>query len=223
VQVIQQPDKSERPNWRIVAISLLVFAVFSALTYLGNFNSSGLALASLGMLLLPIVWAWRTRAWVEMGFTKGNLRASLWWGMGGGVLSSVIGVLVIGKITVPADLAIQLAVAIPMWLLMASPFQEFFFRGWLQTRLQTSLGMWPGFLLALVCFTLWHYTLPIFGPQSTFPMLTWQGLLGTIASGLIYGYVLQRTQSLIAPWLAHAIPGIVFVLIGAATFIPPAP
>lgn len=221
---ITKQSGTSGPSARHIAIvSLSVFAAFSILTYLGNFSPVWLSLAALGMLLLPVIWAWRRRAWVDMGFSLRNLASALWWGLGGGFLSTLVGLLVIGKIEIPDDLLAQLAVAIPMWLLMASPFQEFFFRGWLQSRLASALGMWPGLLLTLTCFTLWHFTLPIFGPQSTFPMFTVRGVVGTIASGFIYGYVFQRTQNIIAPWLAHAMSGIAFVIIGAATFIPPAP
>lgn len=205
---------------RAVVLSLLVYVVFCALTYLGNLGAAWLSVASLGMLLLPPLWAWRSNTWQEMGFTTNNAGPALLWGVGGGLLSSGVAVLVIGEIDVPTDLPLQLAVAIPMWLLLASPFQEFFFRGWLQSRLESALGAWPGLLAALACFTLWHFALPIFGPQSAFPMFTFRGILGTVISGFIYCYLFLRTRSLIAPSLAHALAGITFVVIGAATFLP---
>jgi membrane protease YdiL (CAAX protease family) len=201
------------------AVTLTLFLLFSALTYLGNFHAAWLNVASLGMLLLPLIWAWRKGTWREMGFSRADLPAALRWGVGGGVLSSLVGVWVIGAVHVPENLALELAVAIPIWLLIASPFQEFFFRGWMQTRLAAVWGRWMGFALTLLCFTLWHYALPIFGPQSAFPMLTLRGIMGTVASGFVYGFVFLRTGSLVAPWLAHAIPGIVFVVIGTASFL----
>jgi len=203
-----------------IFLSLLVYLGFSGLTYLSNFNDLWLSLVTIGMLLLPPIWAWRIGNRKEMGFTTTNLRNALLWGLAGGLVSAGVGVLVIGKIEIPPDLPLQLAVAVPMWLLVASPFQEFFFRGWLQSRLEAAMGEWPGLLAALACFTLWHFTLPIFGPQSIFPMFTLQGILGTIASGLIYSYLFWRTRSLFAPSLAHALAGIAFVVIGAATFLP---
>lgn len=207
---------------RGIALSLLVFAAFWLLTYLGNVSDLWLGLASMGMLALPPLWAWRAGSWREMGFTAANLGPALLWGAGGGLLSAGIGVIVIGRVQIPADLPRQLAVAVPMWLLIASPFQEFFFRGWLQTRLETALEPWSGLLVALACFTLWHFALPIFGPQSAFPMFTLGGVLGAMASGFIYSYLFLRTRSLIAPTLAHAMAGIAFVVIGAASFLPPA-
>ena len=46
-------------KWRSVALSLLIYLVFCGLTYLGQINDLWLSVSSLGMLLLPIVWAWR--------------------------------------------------------------------------------------------------------------------------------------------------------------------
>ncbi len=200
--------------------SLLVFGGFCGVTYLGNVHPAWLSVAVLGMYGLPLLWAWRTRSWKSMGFAASEPASTLLWGVGGGGLSALVGLLAIGEITLPPDLPQQLVVAIPLWLLIASPFQELFFRGWLQSRLQAALGTWPGFLTALGCFTLWHFTLPIFGPQSSFPMITLRGILGTAAAGLIYGYLLLRTRNIIAPILAHAIAGIFFVIAGAATFLP---
>ncbi len=112
-----------------------------------------------------------------------------------------------------------------MWLLFASPFQEFFFRGWLQPRYEQRLGERIGLFVATVGFTAWHYFLPIFGPsaQSTFPIYTLPGLAGTLAAGLIYGYGFQRTRNIVTPWLAHALTGIMFAAIGSASLFPNTP
>jgi membrane protease YdiL (CAAX protease family) len=112
-----------------------------------------------------------------------------------------------------------------MWLLLASPFQEFFFRGWLQPRWVCALGRVPGLLLATVGFTGWHYLLPIFGEsaRSSFPLHTARGLAATFAAGLVYGVGFQRTGSIVTPWLAHALAGIMFVALGAGRFLPAGP
>ena len=39
-------------------------------------------------------------------------------------------------------------------------FQEFFFRGWLQTRMEAGLGRMGGLLLGTGLFVLWHYLAP---------------------------------------------------------------
>jgi membrane protease YdiL (CAAX protease family) len=122
--------------------------------------------------------------------------------------------------SVPPDLGPELAVAIPIWLLLASPFQEFFFRGWLQPRCEQKLGQVTGLLAATAAFTIWHYCWPL-GATSSFPLYTLRGFIATFAAGLIYGYSFQRTRSIVAPWLAHALSGIMFVVMGAGSFVGP--
>ena len=100
---------------------------------------------------------------------------------------------------------------------MISPFQEFFFRGWLQSRFAMILGKWRGLILANVCFTLWHYCAP-FVTQSPVPLKTPLGALSTFIVGLLYGYTFMRTRNIIAPWLAHILAGITFIIIGAMDF-----
>jgi membrane protease YdiL (CAAX protease family) len=163
---------------------------------------------ALAGLTLPLAWGKLTGHWADMGFTRHNLTAAVRWGIG----------------TAP-DLRLQLAVGIPMWLLLASPFQEFFFRGWLQPRYECSLGKRAGLLVATVGFTGWHYLLPIFdqSAQSSFPLYTLRGLVAILGAGLVYGYGFQRTRNIVTPWLAHALAGIMFVVIGSASFIPVEP
>lgn len=202
-----------------VAVTLLAYLLFSILTYLARFSDLWLNVAVLGMLGMPVVWAWRTAAWAEMGFASVDIKTLLLWGGIGGALSALIGVVVIGEIAVPDDLCMQLLIAVPLMALMASPFQEFFFRGWLQSRFEAKFGPWAGLLLALILFTLWHFTLPIFGPFSAFPMTSLKGILGTVASGFIYCFLFMRTRNLIVVSVAHAIPLITFVVIGAASVL----
>jgi membrane protease YdiL (CAAX protease family) len=101
--------------------------------------------------------------------------------------------------------------------MIASPFQEFFFRGWLQTRFGNRLGDWWGLLLANACFTAWHYCAP-FSSATPVPLETPIGALSTFGAGLVYAYVFLRTGNILAPWLAHVITGITFILVGAMDF-----
>jgi membrane protease YdiL (CAAX protease family) len=41
----------------------------------------------------------------------------------------------------------------------------------------------------------------------------------TAVMGLVFGYIFQRTGSIIAPWFAHVLTGLTLVLSGAMTFV----
>lgn len=70
------------------------------------------------------------------------------------------------------------------------------------------------------CFTLWHYLAPMAGTEgSSFPLNTLRGFVSTFSAGLIYGYSFQRTRNILAPWLAHALALITFVMIDALVFV----
>jgi membrane protease YdiL (CAAX protease family) len=173
-------------------------------------------------LLVPLAWGIATRRWADMGFRGQNLTVAVEWGLGTGLVSCLIGFLSVPERTLAPDAARQLAVGIPLWLLLASPFQEFFFRGWLQPRWERTLGASWGLLVATLGFTGWHYLLPIFGASamSSFPLYSARGFAATFAVGLLYGYGFQRTRSIVTPWLAHALAGIMFVALGSGSFIP---
>lgn len=100
---------------------------------------------------------------------------------------------------------------------MASPFQEFLFRGWLQPRLSHVWGEWAGLLAANSLFTLWHYLAP-FLDETVVPLRKPSGFISTFAAGLVYGYLFQRTKSIVALWLAHVIAGIAFIVAGVMDF-----
>lgn len=205
--------------------AVVAFGAFCFLAAVSRRVDSALHAMALAGLLFPLVWAKATGCWAEMGFRGDRIPDALLWGVGAGVISSVIGYLVVPERGLAADAGRQLAVGIPVWLLLASPFQEFFFRGWLQPRWECGLGKEWGLLVATVGFTGWHYLLPIFGASapSSFPLYSVKGLAATFAAGLVYGYGFQRTKSIVTPWLAHALSGVMFVAIGSGSFLPPGP
>ena len=202
---------------RHTRIGLIGYLGFCSLSLLGYVTPLAIQFMVLVGLALPLAWGWRTGEWQAMGFSLRNLGAALKWGLGAGVVTSAIGVLVVSERTLPPGLGLELAVGIPLWLLVASPFQEFFFRGWLQSQWERGLGKCLGLVLATLAFTLWHYCWPLAG-QTAVPLYTLHGVVGAFASGLVYGVAFQRTGSIVAPWLAHALAGVVLVCIGAGSF-----
>jgi membrane protease YdiL (CAAX protease family) len=194
----------------------VAYAVFGGVSLLGRWLSIGTHLMGLTGVAIPLAWGALTRRWAEMGFTRRNWRPALLWGLGAGVATSLLGFIAVGAPPLASNLGLRLAIGIPMALLLASPFQEFFFRGWLQPRFEGALGRWGGLLVTNALFTLWHYLAPLAGSsQSSFPLNTLHGFAATFVAGLIYGYVFQRTRNILAPWLAHALALITFIAVGA--------
>jgi membrane protease YdiL (CAAX protease family) len=85
-----------------------------------------------------------------------------------------------------------------MGVIAAVP-EETIFRGILQPTLQTKLGRWPGILLTAVIFAVYHvqfaFELPL--------------LISHTCLGLILGLLRERTGTLWAPAIAHALMWIV--------------
>ncbi len=59
--------------------------------------------------------------------------------------------------------------------------------------------------------------------MSTFPLASLPGIAATFAAGLVYGWVFQRSRSIAAPWLAHTLSMILFLALGAASYLQTAP
>lgn len=215
------PDHPQ-PEWKNILRSntLLSSGIGIAFFGLSIISRSAYSLFSLVVLIgigFPLAWDRASQDWQSLGFRKRNLKGSILWGLGAGIASSLIGLLVLRELAVPKDLGKQLLLGIPFWFLVISPFQEFFFRGWLQSRLSASLGKWAGLLLANIGFTAWHYFSPIID-LAPYPLASLAGVGSTFIAGLLYGYAFQRSQNIIAPWIGHAISGIAFIIAGTMDF-----
>ena len=215
----QTNPKKETQRHLIEAV--IAYAAFCGLSVLSRFVPLVFLLVVVGGIAFPLVWAKLTRDWAAIGFTRRNLRQALLWGVGAGLVFTLY-----IYISLPEEpsftpmLVLQLAVGIPLWLLIMSPFQEFFFRGWIQPRFQDAMGKWIGLVVTSFCFALWHLFPPFEGtPTSTIPVSSVSGFLSTLALGLLMGYVFQRTDNIVAPWLAHALAGISVVFFGMMSFI----
>jgi membrane protease YdiL (CAAX protease family) len=79
-----------------------------------------------------------------------------------------------------------------MGLVAAIP-EETIFRGILQPTLQRKLGRWTGLVVGALVFAVYHF------------MFRWPALLGKIGSGLVFGTLRERTGTLWAPAIAHAL------------------
>lgn len=118
---------------------------------------------------------------------------------------------------IPPFFWIQIAIGLFLWVLILSPFQEFFFRGWLQPRLQAAIGKWAGLTATSMIFALWHL-LPPFEEAKIVPIMSISSILYMTLMGFTFGYIRQRTNSIIAPWLAHVIAGLALLFTAGMTF-----
>ncbi len=168
-------------------------------------------------LFFPLLWGIFSRDWKTMGFTRQKIKQALLWGLGSGALLMVI-IWFTTEHKLAPFFALQLVVGIPIWLLVMSPFQEFFFRGWLQARFEKSLGLWPGIVTTAVGFAVWHLC-PPFEQAQIVPIWSVYGMVFTTIMGLVFGYIFHRTGNILAPWLAHVLAGLTLVLSGAMVFM----
>lgn len=197
--------------------AILAFFIFCGLSLLSRVVYPIFGLVVVMGITLPLIWGKTTGNWSEIGFTTGNWGGILRWGIIAGILTSLIGLAVLPQRVIPSSLGMQLIIGLPMWALIISPFQEFFFRGWLQTRFENALGDIWGLIIANMCFTLWHYCAP-FVSQTSVPLESITGALSTFGAGLIYAYAFQRTKHIATPWLAHLLAGLAFIIAGAMDF-----
>ena len=163
----------------------------------------------------------RTRR-VDAGFRKIGLLPR-WpgrdtcWGLIGGVialgLAGAIGLIVnfiSTKLGQPVDpvahealktlreeFSVELLVALIISAVILAPLvEELAFRGVFQTSLLRLFGerRWPALLIASAVFSIIHYA-----------VVPWQALFPLFVLGLVFGYLYERTGSLLTPILAHAV------------------
>ncbi|MBN1483871.1 MAG: CPBP family intramembrane metalloprotease [Chloroflexia bacterium] len=172
-------------------------------------------------IVFPLVWARLTHGYRALGFSRRKLGTAVTWGLGVGIAWAIYTYVCFRQHgPMPPLWGLQVVISVPVWLLVLSPFQEIFFRGWLQPRLEAVAGRWGGLAVAAMLFTMWHFFPQLEGTATvTLPLSTPLGVGSTLIAGLLFGYIYQRTENIVAPWLAHAIGGIGLVLIGEMIFI----
>lgn len=220
MRALQQdlPGSTKRP----LIEALIAYAAFCGLSLLSRVIPPLFFLVIVCGIALPLVWGRVTRDWAAMGFTRQRLGQALAWGLGAGLVGVLYITLSAQKDPFPelTLLGLQLAIGIPLAILILSPFQEFFFRGWLQSRFEVSLGRWIGLLVTALGFALWHLLPPFTGsPTSTLDVTSIESILTTLGMGLLFGYIFQRTRSIVAPWLAHTFWIVALILVGAMTLV----
>lgn len=209
--------KSQDTKRKALAEAIIAFLAFCGLSLVSRLVAPLFLLVVGAGLFFPLIWGMFTKDWRTMGFTRRNIGPGLIWGAGSGLLLMVI-IWFTTEHKLAPFFGLQLLVGIPIWLLIMSPFQEFFFRGWLQPRFEKSLGPWPGLVVTSTGFAVWHLC-PPFEQAQIVPIMSLYGIVFTTVMGLVFGYAFQRTRNIVAPWLAHVLAGLTLVLSGAMTFV----
>lgn len=157
-----------------------------------------------------------------MGITHQRAGTALAWGAGAGL----VGIVTIttgahfDPFPKPPFMGLQFALGVPVAAQLLSPFQELFFRGWLQPRLESSLGRWAGLITASVAFAVWYLLPPFEGTSaSTLEVASAESILTATAMGLLFGYIFRRTGSILAPWMAHLLWIIALIGVGGLTVV----
>jgi len=217
-----QASSSAGTTRRRLIEALVAYGIFGGLSILSRCVPPVFALVVVTGIGFPMAWAGLTRDWSEIGFTRRKLGQALLWGLGAGVAGMLYVFLGVKRDAMPSPsmLGVQLAVGIPLAILIISPFQEFFFRGWLQPRLEQALGGRRGLLATSLAFSLWHLFPPFEGTAtSTISVSSAGGILTSLGMGLAFGYIFQRTRNIVAPWLAHALMVAATIAVGAMTLV----
>jgi len=147
-----------REKSRKLLEAIVAYLSFCGIGLISRFIPVAFLLFLLFGIAFPLLWAKISKDWEAIGFTKRNLSKALWWGLGIGIVWGVYTYAVFrGDEPLPPLWGLQVVIALPIWLLVLSPFQEFFFRGWLQARFQVTLGKWWGLVVTSLAFTFWHF------------------------------------------------------------------
>jgi hypothetical protein len=143
-----------------------------------------------------VYWLGKTGG-VPVLFAAGSGRA-LGWAVGGGVVAAAFGLgylQLIGNWRLFDDAAAGSASIAPHWLFLlavvAAPLcEEFIFRGLIFGGLRRSAGLVPSMLISAALFSIMH------PPVSMLPVFV---------LGLCTAFVYDKTRSLLAPVLVHAL------------------
>lgn len=193
------------------------YAAFLGLGIISRFVPLVFVVMVLIGIVVPVALARRRGS--PLGYTRRNLGKSVLSGVAIGALMAVLTVALYGW-SPPPLLGVQLLIGLVLWPLVLSPFQENVFRGWMQPRLQEVLGRTPALLVTSTAFALWHLAPPLSGTAtSTISFAAPVALAMAFVLGLLTGWTRQTTDSMIAPWLGHALAGLAIVAVGKMAFL----
>jgi membrane protease YdiL (CAAX protease family) len=203
------------PNREIIAAGLVAaglfgigFVIFNGPTPAPNTWGTGstpslpaliqhLTAAGAGLLLVIIALAYRRQPVRSAGWNRPLLTSSFQLG----IAIILLTIFLRGKIStlfngITSAETSALLVAVALGLA-----EETIFRGYIQPRLSSRLGKTPGWLLTSGLFALWQIPRLLGEPSQTILI----GVAVGLVQGLVAGWMMQKTQHVLAPGLYRAI------------------
>lgn len=193
---------------RAIAIVLPVTALFPLIGLLGSSHKEwlGASILSAGFVVAGLLFAARSR-----DLENSDPADLSWKGVSAYVALLLVG-LVISYLVHPYS---PLAARLVTVLIFVGFLEEFFFRGYVQGRLNNGFGkpfrignvdFGLGLILTAAVFGLFH-------PLTVTGETPWAWGLWTAAGGLVFGFLREKTGAAIAPAILHGaiwIPGVFF-------------
>ncbi len=193
---------------RAIAFVLPATILFPVIAMLGSNHKEwlGASILTVGFVVAGLLFAMKSR-----DLAKGSEASLSWKGLPVYIALLVIG-LIVSYLLHPLS---QLATRIIGVLIFVAFLEEFFFRGYVQSRLNDCFGkpfrfqnveFGAGLLLAAAVFGLLH-------PLTVADETPWAWALWTGAGGLIFGFVREKSGAVVAPAILHGailLPGVLF-------------
>jgi membrane protease YdiL (CAAX protease family) len=197
--------------WALLATVMLLLSHFIGIAEphpsVRVFNASDVILkltrALIGAGPILLVMRRRREPLASAGISHHNLKGSL---LVGTTLSVLIVSAVISRTYASIPAAVEELGSSHLWALVyfviTGTWEEFAFRGYLQTRLVAWLGRWQGWVVTSVMMALGHIVQRI-TVESMAPAQALTSSLAVIPTSLLAGYIMLRTENVVAPALFH--------------------
>ena len=185
-----------------------VTVLFPVIAFIGSDHKEwlGASMLAAAFIIGGLIFAFNSR-----NFETASKASLSWTGLSFYVALLIVG-LVLSYFTNPVS---QIATRLIAAIIFVGFLEEFFFRGYVQSRLNDCFGrpfsfcgvsFGPGLILAAAAFGLFH-------PITVAGDPPWAWALWTGAGGLVFGYLREKTGAAIAPAMLHGaiwIPGVLF-------------
>ena len=198
-------------GWILVSVLFLIVAgsqdmrqePVSNHEYTVNDVVSQAILAFIAFGPVVLVMRWRKESWASAGVSTHNLGRSFMVGVLLIVLFTVVN-MALGERSF-GEMSVELKVD-HFWALLQYAIvgfgEEFAFRGYLQTRLVAWLGRWQGWVVTSVLMALAHVVQRI-TMTGLLPLEAVLSSVSLIPISLLLGYMMLRTENIVAPGLFH--------------------
>lgn len=153
----------------------------------------------------------RKETWRSCGVSKHNLRQSLWIGAILAVL--IIAIVLLFGLNNLVDVGQKLTIS-AFWALLYFAVvgfsEEFMYRGFLQVRLMEWIGKWQGWVLTSILMAFIH--IPQRMALGLSPLEALISSASLIPISLVMGYIMIKTENIVAPGICHTFADWVNVL-----------